>query len=299
MKKHIAAVLAAAFVSAFVVIPSLFSWGFWAHREINRYAIRSLPKEMRVFFDAHADEIVARSVEPDQRRSADEEERYRHFIDIDRYGEYPFDALPRDYEAAVAKFGKETVDTNGTIPWRIADFTEKLSAAMKAGNSRDIVFYASYLGHYIGDIHVPLHTTENYDGQLSGQKGIHSRWESRIPEMYGKRFPLRPVIVKYIEDPLAYAFDVALESYLKVDSVLGPDKKVQAEMPQRLLWRETTRRGRTEYQFSDDYYKRYYKLLDGMVARRMMDSITGVASCWYTAWVNAGKPDLAGLVSSR
>lgn len=274
----------------------VLGWGFWAHKEIHRYAIRSLPREMRVFFDAYADTIIERSIEPDQRRFRDPKEGFYHYVDLDRYGAYPFENLPRSYEEAVAKFGKERVDSNGTAPWRIVEFLQKLTDAMKNGDGKGILFYASNLGHYVADIHVPLHSTENYDGQLSGQKGIHSRWESRIPEMFGKKFNLSVGSVEYIADPLGYSFDVLLESYRRVDSVLALDLKVRQELPRDQLTKTVQRRGRTEQDMSDLYYERYYEALNGMVERRMNDSIKSVASLWYTAWVNAGRPDLAALV---
>ena len=276
---------------------SVLGWGFWAHREIHRYAIRSLPKEMRPFFEALADTIIARSVEPDQRRFRDPKEQFHHYLDIDRYGSYPFAELPRSYDEAVLKFGQSKVDSNGTVTWRIADFVAKLSEAMKKGDKKDILFYASNLGHYVADAHVPLHSTENYDGQLTDQKGIHARWESRIPEMFGKNFKLSAMEVEYIADPLQYSFGVILQSYTMVDSVLRLDLKAREGIPKDELFKVMKRRGRTEYELSDKFYQRYHELLDGMVARRLKDSIKGVASCWYTAWVNAGKPDLSFLAS--
>lgn len=274
---------------------AVFGWGFWAHREIHKYAIRSLPKEMRLFFDENADTIIAKAVEPDQRRFSDPTEAPYHYIDIDRYGKYPFSELPRSLDEAVKKFGRARVDSNGTVPWRIVELTRKLSEAMKRKNARDIVFYASNLGHYIGDAHVPLHTTDNYDGQLTDQQGIHSRWESRLPEKFGTHYQLGPEQVEYISDPLAMAFEIVLESYRLVDSVLALDREVRKEIPQADLMKAVQRRGRTEYEFSGRYYTLYHQKLNGMVERRMKDSIRRVASFWYTAWVDAGKPDLASL----
>ncbi|HWP81640.1 MAG TPA: zinc dependent phospholipase C family protein [Bacteroidota bacterium] len=282
-------------VFLFIFVTDALGWGFWAHREIHRYAIQSLPEEMQPFFTAFADTIIARSVEADRRRNSDPTEEFHHFIDIDRYGSYPFRELPRQYEEAVAKFGKTKVDSNGTAPWRIADFMKKLTDAMKRKDKADILFYASNIGHYVADIHVPLHTTENYDGQLTNQKGLHARWESRIPEMFGKTFNLQAQPATYISDPLNFAFEVVLESYAKVDSVLNLDLKAREGIPEEELFKVTQRRGRTEYQLSDRYFQQYHELLNGMVENQMQRSIKAVASCWYTAWVDAGKPDLSEI----
>ncbi|HAL57624.1 MAG TPA: S1/P1 Nuclease [Bacteroidetes bacterium] len=278
------------------LVTNTWSWGFFAHKEVHRYAVLSVPDAMQPFFAAYADSLIARSMEPDQRAIVNRKvEGPFHFIDIDRYGKYPFSELPRRYEEAVKKYGKETVDSNGTVPWRIQDFTEKLTKAMREKHKNDILFYASNLGHYIADAHVPLHSVENYDGQLSDQKGVHARWESRLPEMFRKSYELKPSAVEYVGSPLDEAFLIVLESNRMVDSVLSMDLKAREGLTEAELFKVTQRRGRTEYQFSDVYYGRYHELLGGMVERRMQESIKRVASYWYTAWVDAGKPHLGGL----
>jgi hypothetical protein len=267
-------------------------WGSRAHPEIHRHAVRVLPADMKAFFERHADTLAARSVEPDLHRRADSLEAYYHYIDIDRYGAYPFRELPRSYAEAVKKFGKATVDTNGTLPWRIAEFTGRLSDAMKRKDETEILYYATYLGHYVSDAHVPLHTVENYDGQLTNQKGLHARWESRIPEMFGENFRYDVGAPYRMEDPLASAFGIVLESHLLADSVLALDMEAREGIPEQELMKMVERRGRMELQMSEKYYARYYKLLNGMVERQLAASARRVASYWYTAWVDAGKPDL-------
>lgn len=278
-------------LTLFALFSTTLSWGWWAHKEIHRYAIQSLPPEMRTFFDANADSIIDRSVDADRRVFVDKKEQPYHFIDIDRYGKYPFNELPRNYDEAVRKFGKETVDSNGTVPWRIANFTERLAEAMKSKDKRSIMFFTANLGHYVADAHVPLHSTENYNGQLTNQMGIHSRWETQLPEQFGKAYTLGPVGAEYIDDPLSTAFSIVLESYQRVDSVLQLDLKAKEGIPESELMTTKRERGRTVYIYSDKYYERYNSLLHGMVERRMIESVKRVASYWYTAWVNAGKPE--------
>ncbi|MCI0561977.1 MAG: hypothetical protein MN733_26110 [Nitrososphaera sp.] len=272
--------------------PMLFSWGYWAHREIHRHAIEALPEGPKAFFQHHADSIVSRSIEPDERRWVDSLEAYYHYIDIDRYGAHPFNELPREYNAAVKKFGKAYVDTTGTAPWRIADFTAKLSDAMRRNDAEAIQLYASNLGHYVADINVPLHTVVNYDGQLTGQKGIHSRWESHLPSRYGKTYKLGAKNPEYIKNPLTTAFDIILESYQSADKLLALDLETQKEIPKEKLYTYIIRDSVQVRVFSDEYYERYQNKLGSMVEERMNRSIHWVASYWYTAWVDAGKPKL-------
>ena len=291
-KRHwiLSAVVAIAIVLG--VVRPLAGWGFWAHKEINRYATRALPIGMREFFSAYADSIAEKSVLADLRREEDDEEQYYHYMDIDRYGKYPFSELPRDLDAARTKFGADSVRKNGIVPWRIANVLGKLTEAMKARNTQDIILYAADLGHYVADVHMPLHTTENYDGQLSGQFGIHGRFESELPELYGRDYNLAVQEPDYIVEPLAYAFELVLESYLFVDSVLYADRKAKEGIREGELYQVVTRNGRNEYHYSPFYYERYSAFLRGLPERRMRAAVYRIASFWYTAWVNAGKPKL-------
>lgn len=267
-------------------------WGFWAHKEIHRHAITALPAGVREFFSAHADSIVERSVVPDLRRREDDQEQYYHYIDIDRYGAYPFAELPRVLNDAEAKYGADSVQKNGLVPWRVADLQGRLTEAMKTKNARDIVHYAADLGHYVADIHMPLHTTENYDGQLTGQVGIHWRFETAEPERSGKDYDFATGQAEYIDDPLAYTFKLILESYAFVDSVLIADRRAKEGIPERELFEVVTRNGRIEYHYSSLYYRRFNAALNGLPERRMRAAVHRLASFWYTAWVDAGEPKL-------
>lgn len=271
------------------------AWGFVSHRQINEQAIRSLPDAVAPFFKAYADTLVAWSVKPDLRRSFDSTEGPKHYIDIDRYGGRPFAELPRDRAAAERKFGPRTVDTNGTVPWVIADLTDSLAAAMRAGEGLSIVRLAADLSHYVADVHVPLHATENYDGQLTGQKGLHSRWESRLPERFGRSYRLSPQPVRSIGDPLAEAFRVVLESHALVDTILIADLGAREGIPADQLTRKREIRGRQVEEYVPEYFERFNERLDGMVERRLQAAIGAVASYWMASWEWAGRPDLASV----
>ena len=270
-------------------------WGFWAHRAINRSAVDLLPAELRPFFEIYKDSLTVHAVDADRRRFSEKNEGFYHYINIDRYGRYPYSELPHSYSEARARFGKAVVDSNGTVPWRIAQVTAELTEAMKAQDKGRILLYASDLGHYLGDAHVPLHATENHDGQLTHQKGIHARWESRLPELYGAQYLLGHGSVEYVASPVEKAFGIILESAALVDSVLTLDVKAREGIPEGELMTALQRRGRTVYEFSDTYFKHYHELLRGMVERRMNEASVRLASFLYTAWIDAGKPDLSKL----
>ena len=124
------------------------------------------------------------SVEADRRKSCDPAERNKHFIDIDDYPRFFDGSLPHSYDAMVATYGVSRVQRNGIVPWAIEANMAQLVAHFRAGNWSDAVKVAADIGHYAGDLHSPLHLTVNYDGQLSGQRGVHSRHESRMTARY-------------------------------------------------------------------------------------------------------------------
>ncbi len=270
-----------------------YSWGFFAHKKINRMAVFTLPEGMIGFYKENIEYISEHAVDPDKRRYANEDEAPRHYIDIDHYGKSPFDSVPHWWKKAVAKYSEDTLKAYGIVPWHIEKMVYRLTEAFKEENMDLILHYSADLGHYIADAHVPLHTTENYNGQLTNQKGIHGFWESRIPEMKSEDYDYWVGSAKYIDKPIEKAWSVVEASHAAVDSVLifeaqlnakySPDKKYSFE-----------NRGATLMKvYSKEYTEDYDRLLNGMVEHRMREAIITVGSLWYTAWVNAGKPDLS------
>ena len=170
------------FVLTGAAIPC-FCWGFYAHRKINQQAVFLLPPEMMQLYKPNIIFITDHAVDPDKRRYAIPEEAPRHYIDIDHYGKYPYDSLPRKWEDAVKKYSADTLNTYGIVPWWLQTMMHRLTNAFKEKNQVKILRYSAELGHYIADAHVPLHACSNHNGQYSNQKGIHGFWESRIPEL--------------------------------------------------------------------------------------------------------------------
>jgi hypothetical protein len=192
------------------------------------------------------------------------------------------------------------VRANGVVPWRIAAFTDSLTRAFKMKNLDKILFFAANVGHYVADAHVPLHATENYDGQLTGQKGLHARWESEIPERYMRHLEMQNETApraKYIPDKTEESFKWVLESYLMVDSVLKCDLKAKEGLkPEEIYTVVIDKNGRERQIYTPLYYERFKQALGDMVERRFEQTIERVASIWYSAWVDAGAPDLSELI---
>jgi hypothetical protein len=272
------------------------SWGFFAHRKINYYAVFLLPPEMLVLYKPHIQFLSEHAVDPDKRRYLVPQEAPRHFIDIDNYGKFPFKELPRKWDSAIARFGRDSIISNGIVPWWILIMLQRLTLAFKAKNAAAILKLSAEIGHYISDAHVPLHACSNHNGQYTNQKGIHAFWESRIPELLADRsFNFFIGKAGYIKDPTKYIWERVLESGAAADTVLLFEKDLSGRYPTDQKFGFETRNQSTIRQYSLQYSLAYHNKLDGMVERRMRLSVYSTASFWYTAWVNAGQPDLKKL----
>ena len=279
---------------------NLFSgWGFFAHKKINRLAVFTLPEsELFQFYKYHIDFIGEHAVDPDKRRYAVKGEAEKHYIDIDHYiknGEDPFLIMPKKWGEAVEKFSEDTLKKYGISPWNIQNMLSKLTKAFQNKDLERILKYSAELGHYIGDAHVPLHTTENYNGQLTGQKGIHGFWESRVPELFYAEYDFITGKAAYIDYPLSDTWNFVEQSFRAVDSVLKFEKQLSKEWSDDKKYAYEKRGQLTMKVYSADFSKEYSNRLNGMQERRMKASIKSIGSYWYTAWVNAGQPDLSGM----
>lgn len=273
-----------------------FCWGFYAHRKINQYAVFLLPPEMMVLYKTHINFLEEHAVDPDKRRYAVPEEGPRHYIDIDHYGTYPYDSLPRKWNDAVAKYSEDTLNTYGVVPWWLQTMLYRLTNAFKEKNQARILKLSAEIGHYIADSHVPLHATKNHNGQYTDQKGIHGFWESRIPELLAeKEWDFFIGKAEFIKNPADFIWARVMESAAAADTVLKFEKELSLSFPPDQRFAFEDRNGIMIRQYSSSYSKAYNDRLKGMVERRMRQSIFAVASFWYTAWVNAGQPDLTKL----
>jgi hypothetical protein len=285
--------LAAALLVTFVALSSSVSaWGFEAHKFIADRMIALLPAELKPLFEKRRDFIVERAIDPDLWRNVGwDEEPPNHFLDFDfeAFGPYPFSALPREYDAAVQTFGKAVITEQGTLPWRTAEFYGRLQrefASLKRqptpGYAADnIVLYSAILAHYVADGHVPLHAVVNYDGQLTGQQGLHSRWEAELFERNRSKLKVAPAPLKPILNPRDYMFETLLVSNRAAASVLESDKKA-AE-------------GREFY--DDAYFEAFAAGTLQVMEQRLNDSIAAVAAMITGAWEQAGRPAIPVEVS--
>lgn len=279
----------------------LFSWGFFAHKRINRLAAFTLPPEMIGFYKRNLNYITEHAVDPDKRRYIAKEEAPRHYIDIDHFGPGMecFEAMPRNWNEAVQKYTEDTLQAYGIVPWHIDVMVFRLTKAFQDGNLDRILRYSAEIGHYIADAHVPLHTSENYNGDMTNQHGIHGFWESRLPELFSDNYDFLVGRAVYIDKPLDFAWEVVEGSHAALDSVLLFEAELNAEWPSDRKYTMENRGQVLMKVYSQEYSEEYHNRLNGMVERRMRDAIYGIGCIWYTAWVNAGQPDLSKLYDKK
>src|SRR5918993_4550311 len=277
-------VTSAVMIAVILAVPApARAWGFEAHRFIVSRAIDILPEPIRPFFEANRAFVVERAIDPDLWRNAGfTEEPPNHFLDMDAYGPYPFKDLPRNYDDALRKHGLDKLKQNGLLPWRTYEIAGRLVRGFEALHKNgqyaesDIRFFSAIIGHYVADAHVPLHAVLNYNGQLTGQTGLHYRWEGELFVRNEKQLVIKPAPLKRIANERDFIFETLLESSQLADDVLAADKKAIGN-------RDV---------YDDQYFATLFAETRPMFEKRINDAINGVASIITSAWEQAGKPTL-------
>ena len=279
-----------------LIIVLCSSWGFFAHYRINRLAVFTLPKAMQSFYKSNIEFITEHAVAADKRRYVDSTEGPHHFLNADHYGTHPFAALPQNWVDAALKYSPDTVIKYGTLPWTIQYNYLRLVRAFMDHDTISILKISANLGHYIADAHVPLHLTQNYNGQLTNQTGIHALWESRLPELFSDHYNYFVGSASYIQNPLSEAFKICRSSFKSVDSVLRFERRLNKSFTASKKYTLVKRGNHNVTDFSVPYSRAYHAMLKGMVRRRMRSAILSIGSYWYSAWLDAGQPDLNKII---
>jgi len=201
-------------------------------------------------------------------------EAQNHVLYLDRYGKFPFDALPRNYRAALAKFGRAKLESSGLLPWQIGLYSERLTEALRTGNWEQARILAATLAGYVAEAHDPFNTTEDFDGRLSGQPGVNLRFASNLVDRYSLFFPMRPNDAAFISDPTDHAFESCLNAHSWLENILLADRRARIGLGD----------------YTDDYYDRFYNQAGATLIRQLSDAATDVGSYWLTSWINAGRP---------
>jgi hypothetical protein len=252
------------------------AWGPGAHRVVNRWAVDTLRPEIRGFFEANRQYLIDHATEPYEWMKQDRFEQKRHCIYLDKYGTFPFLELPHAYQTALNMYGPGRLNRDGVLPWQIGRYSLQLTEALRAHKWDEAKLDAAVLGHYVADARDPLALTKNYDGQLTGQTGLATRFGIGLIDRYLSFFIFRPEDSVKIDDPTEHAFQICLESYTWVDHIILADRR--------------SLEGLIDY--TDEYYDRFYSQIGSVAMRQISTAAHDVGSYWYTAWLNAGRPAL-------
>ena len=285
-----------------VLAPDTSAWGFYAHKEINRIAVFTLPTPLIGFYKSNIKYITEHAVDADRRRYSLAEEACRHYLDADHYEHsLPFDTIPKYWKKAIEMYTKDTLFEYGIVPWHV-NYTYQQLIWTFADTSRNleqktrrILRLSADLGHYVGDLHVPLHSTSNYNGQKTNQVGIHALWESRIPPLFDTGYNYFVGRAKLYENPIDSIWKAISKSYFLVDSVLILEREATSIVGQSNKYTFISTEYATKREYSIPFCTAYNRLMGNMIEERMTKSILFLGSLWYTAWIEAGQPNLEGF----
>lgn len=268
-------------------------WGFFAHKRINHLAVFTLPPEMFGFYKKNIDYITENAINADQRRYAVKQEAPRHFIDLDNYADsVKKQLLKYTWKEAADKIGEDSLYAHGIVPWHINSMKYQLTEAFRKKDIKRILSLSADIGHYIADAHVPLHTTKNYNGQLSNQVGIHGFWESRLPETFAENYDFFVGQATYEEYPQKRAWQTVMNANVALDSVLLFEKQLSAQFSEDKKFSFEEVNGVTTRVYSKEFTTKYHQMLKNQVERQMRASVKMIGDFWLTCWVDAGQPDL-------
>jgi hypothetical protein len=263
---------------------------------VNQLAVYQLKGDLQEFFFENRQYLVYNAPRPDIRRNTDSAEATRHFIDLEAFGDSAAWVMPQDWNQAVKTYSRDSLVKYGYVPYHILDIQQRLTNAFRNKSKDSILFYAADLGHYIGDAHVPLHTTLNYDGQLTNQKGLHSLWESMIPELELNTYNLYSNRkAKYLKNPGQAIWTAVRHAHTLVPGVLNLEREVSKKFADSTKYRVQVRRGRESRSYTTAFARAYADALRPTVNQQLLASANMIADFWYTAWVNAGKPDMGDI----
>jgi hypothetical protein len=279
-------------ISLFILV-LCSSWGFLAHKTLQQVSIYQLPDGLASYFYANQDYVVQQSIRSDVRRKDDKLEDAKHYLDMDAelFGANYKTDIPHDFNTAVKKYTLDSLRKEGLVPWEVTRVYGRLVHAFRKEMRDSVLFYAADLGHYVADAHVPLHTTKNHDGQLTGQKGMHVLWESLVPEDQLQTYNLSQVEgAQYIAKPQDFIFQILLESHAMLPAMFTAEKEVRSALGEDGSFEMVEKYGRKQRYYTKAFIKAYGDKLGVSVQKRMLLASSRVASFWFSAWKDAGSP---------
>lgn len=275
MKKRILITLSCLGISFLLV-----SWGWRGHEIISNNISLSFFDEM-VQFSSWPSYMADHASDADDRKATDPTEAPKHYIDIDNYAEFLTNhKIPQTLDSVIAIHGSSFVYNEGILPWATLATYDSLKNAFIRSDINKAMFHAADLGHYVADGHMPLHITKNYDGQYSGNDGIHSRYESTMISGYYSQIIYTGDTVKIIPDVNQYVFNYLYNNNKYVDSVMLADNYAY---------------GQSSNYYSTTYKAALWNKTKNLTIALFKNGSHALAELIYNAWVEAGSPEIGTL----
>lgn len=270
-------------IPVFLIAFLFLGWGKTGHKIINEKSILSFSSELD-FLKSWSNILIEHASDADNRKNDDPSESPKHFIDIDEYNEFLLkNKIIEDFDSIVAKYGSSTVIDRGLLPWAIQVTVDSLTSSFRKKDWNGAMLRAADLGHYVADAHMPLHITKNYNGQFTGQTGVHSRYESTMIGYHSGEIIYEGKNIQYVNNISDYTFDFIYNNYQFVDSVLIADK---------------TAKNDAGGNYNSVYYQKLWLYTKDFTIDLYYNASWRLAELIYTAWINAGSPTITELEES-
>jgi hypothetical protein len=253
------------------------TWGGQVHHYIAQHYSAHLPPWVDGLraYDAVVDD---ESTVPDERKGSTPGEAEKHYIDIDWYPEWLAGTFPHDRATLEARYGDYAVRSHGLLPWAIEDTYATLTQQIRTGSWSAAALTIGDLSHYVADATQPLHCTENYDGDMTGQGGIHSRYESVMMAGHIDDLVAPTAPAESLASAREAAFACIGDSYAAVAGLLRADEDAL----------------RSASGYDATYYALLWNSTATMTRARIDSAIVLTASLVYSAWIDAGRPAVPG-----
>mgnify|MGYP003587041503 CR=1 FL=1 len=256
---------------------SAWGWAGAQHIQISKAAGRDVPEEMAAFRD-FSRPMVLPAIYPDLWKETDLDEPPRHYFEPDRLPpDLDIRALSPIQSVAIQQINARP-DEIGIAPWVICDLQAKMTSAMRTNDWLWAARCGATMAHYVADIHMPLHCTRNFNGQETWQVGIHERIETDMTKAFFSPDLIHPAPAAYLADPFHEVMGWIVNSTNLVPDLLKAD-----------IIAKRSANGRID---TESYYRKLWELTESIIVRQIEDAVSHLASLWYTAWVDAGRPPI-------
>lgn len=265
------------YVFLVIILFSLSSWSEKVHRKINSSSVEILPNGLKglnqwsKFIGDHASDA-------DLRKKSDKPEFVKHFIDIDNYADFVKNhQIEENFERACSKYGKDFIMKNGTLPWTTDSTYKALVENFRTKNWNQAALTIADMGHYVADGFMPLHTTANYDGQFTGQTGVHSRYEEVMVDPYIDDISIKETPDKRVDQVQSFIFEYLYDNTSKNEPIL------QADIDALKM---------AGGQYDENYYRFFWEKTKLLTVKQLRKATKTLATLIYSAWIEAGKPEI-------